>query len=211
MFFYSHVCVKIGFPVTVLYSYVSPQYILKYCFECRLHSTIADECSCKVGVHHTLHLFVVGLRGSGRSSILNTLLGRAYFGSGVDDSRGERTEILETVSLDGNKYSNFRGLNSSGTRKRAAEEIARELSQNGTVRLMFVVTSNETSLGYLAEPTISSFLKALEIAGVDVEGRFSVILNKCTRDVMVHCQKHKKFSSVGTALDGNATIFWRYP
>ncbi len=101
---------------------------MKYCSKCRLHSTIAEESFSKVEVQYTMHFIVAGHRGSGRSSILNTLLGRAHFGCAVDDSRGKRTEIFQTKSLDGNKYSNFHGLNSSDARKRPAEAIPRELS-----------------------------------------------------------------------------------
>ncbi len=72
------------------------------------------------------------------------------------------------------------------------------------------MTSIGTRLGHLAVSMVSSFLKALENVGVDVEGRFSVILNKCTSDVMVHCEKHNQGFKRRYAAGRKCDHFWRY-
>ncbi len=70
-----------------------------------------------------MHLIVVGNPGAGKSTIPNTLLGRAHFEAGLNFGDG-LTQFFQTVSQDGNKYSDTPALNSLKTRKRAAQEIA---------------------------------------------------------------------------------------
>lgn len=135
------------------------------------------------------HVIVVGDPGAGKSTILNALVGTAArgarmpFRSGLSVASG-MTTALQTEVVGGVRYSDTPGLDDVALKRRAAAAIADAVCLGGAVRLLFVLTMEAGRVRGANLATIRIVLDALVAAGVDVDGRFSVALNKMTAGEM---------------------------
>lgn len=128
---------------------------------------------------YTSHVIVVGDPGVGKSTFLNSLVGVATFQSGLSLSCG-LTKELQSVVIDGTRFSDTPGLDDNRLKEKAAAAIVQAVHLGGDVRLVFVLTMEGGRLRGSSLATIKIVLNALQRAGIDVEGGFSVVFNKVT-------------------------------
>lgn len=125
-----------------------------------------------------LHVVITGNPGVGKSTIANTLMGQVVFESGVRVHR-EMTGVLQTRTVNGVKYSDTPGLDDQWVREKAAREISRAINAATQMKLVFVVTLESGRIRPADVATIDVVLTAIEHVGVDMNGRFSLIVNQC--------------------------------
>ena len=83
-------------------------------------------------------LIMCGNPGTGKSTILNCLVGQPIFQSGISPGHGLTTE-LQLVQVGTTTYGDTPGLDDDTHREKAAAAITRALKQNGVYKLLFVV------------------------------------------------------------------------
>jgi len=134
------------------------------------------------------HIIVVGDPGAGKSTTLNALCDTApgtatLFRSGLSVLSG-LTTALQTVTVDGVRYSDTPGLDDVAHKEQAAAAIADAVRLGGSVRLLFVVTMEAGRIRGTNLATIRIVLDALAEADIDIDGRYSVVLNKMSAGEM---------------------------
>lgn len=126
------------------------------------------------------HIVVVGDSGSGKSTLLTAMAGgRARFQSGPSYARG-LTDKLQTVVVDGKRYSDTPGLDDQEMWREAAVAIEGAFHLGGIVRLVFVLTLESGRLRGSNLVTMRVVLDTLAAKGFCVNGSFSAIINKMT-------------------------------
>ena len=85
------------------------------------------------------YVLFVGNPGGGKSTLLNSLLGKLHFKSGVSFGQG-LTTLFDSSVQDGVTFCDTPGLLDTALRQQAAEEITKALKQDGVYRIFFVVT-----------------------------------------------------------------------
>lgn len=125
-----------------------------------------------------LHVVITGNPGVGKSAITNTLIGKVEFESGVTLHRS-MTAVLQTRTVENVKYSETPGLDDEWVREKAAQEISRAINAATRMKLVVVVTLESGRIRPADVATIDVILTAIEAVGVDVNNRFSLIVNQC--------------------------------
>lgn len=138
-----------------------------------LHSSPSTSSSRSV-----VHNVFAGNPGSGKSTIANTVIGSPVFEAGVCMGAG-LTTALNTQTYEGEKYSDTPGLDDIRMRELAAREISEGLTQADQLRLIFVCTLEDGRVRPSDVVTIETILDAVSKVGVNVDGGFSLIVNKC--------------------------------
>merc|ERR1711916_374522 len=126
------------------------------------------------------HVLLVGNPGTGKSTIVNGIVGRVVFRSGFSAGTG-MTTCMQTVEHEGVIYSDTPGLDDVNTRETAGREIATALRQNGTYRLIFVVT---LEAGRVRSADIATMKIVLDAIDLPTEVPFGIIINKLSKKAM---------------------------
>ena len=120
---------------------------------------------------------MVGDPGCGKSTLLNALCGNVSFEAGLSRGSG-LTKALDSKVINGKRYSDTPGLDDTKHRKAAAVAIQNAVQWGGNVKLIFVITVEAGRIRASNLATMRIVLKALLAAGVVVDRRFSVLINK---------------------------------
>lgn len=120
---------------------------------------------------------LIGNSGVGKSTILNGLVGKAVFHSGLSFGSGLTTHMQRYVVQGGNVYVDTPGLSDIQMRKQAAEEIAKALREGGPFKIVFVMTLE----GGRVRPDDNATRKLVLEAAPEIGTNYSIILNKVTR------------------------------
>lgn len=115
--------------------------------------------------------------GAGKSTILNGIVGKAAFNSGVSVGTG-LTTTLDVYEGDGLTLYDTPGLSDIERAKEAAKEIDSLLQKQNDIKMCFVVVLEGGRASPEDATTITAVLSA--ITGVDINDRFGVIFNKVT-------------------------------
>jgi len=125
---------------------------------------------------------MVGNPGTGKSIILNGLIGEVKFKSGFAATGAGVTTMLQIEDIPGKgTYMDTPGLSDEKLRKIAAAQISQALKQDGFYRIFFVVTLEAGRVRPDDKATISLVLGALK----DVPNlSYSIIINKLSKPAM---------------------------
>ncbi len=129
------------------------------------------------------HVVFAGNPGVGKSFIFNSLIGQVKFKAGINIGEG-MTKVLERYDAPDYVRFDTPGLDDIAMREQAALEISQALQGGCEMKLFFVVTLEAGPIKPADLTTIKVVLKAIEDVGVDVSGRYSVIVNKCNSTLM---------------------------
>eukprot|EP01091_Cochliopodium_minus_P009282 TRINITY_DN2251_c0_g2_i1.p1 TRINITY_DN2251_c0_g2~~TRINITY_DN2251_c0_g2_i1.p1 ORF type:complete len:425 (-),score=118.72 TRINITY_DN2251_c0_g2_i1:35-1309(-) len=120
-------------------------------------------------------ILLLGNPGAGKSTILNCLIGKVIFESGMSFGTG-LSQYLKTYKHEGIIYGDTPGLSDVLKRKEAAKEITKALQQNGIFKIIFVVTVNSGRVSPDDLITLNCILDAF-----DHPVPFGIIVNKISQ------------------------------
>jgi len=132
-----------------------------------------------------INALFIGNPGTGKSTLLNSLIRQVLFKSGVSLGRG-LTQILQ-VEMDqyGNKWIDTPGLQDIEMRQKAATEIENALKQTGTYKVIFVFTLESGRVRPADLTTMTLVLNACPV----IKNNFSIIVNKVSKGVFREIDK----------------------
>lgn len=123
-----------------------------------------------------MYLFI-GNPGSGKSTILNGLIGSTIFESGRSFGCG-LTTALQTEVVDGEIFMDTPGLDDTDMKQKAAEEITKALQKDGNYHIFFVVKLDD---GRVRPADTATMQLVLESAPIK---EYGVIINNVEEDVV---------------------------
>lgn len=123
----------------------------------------------------TEHVLVVGNPGTGKSTLLNSVIGKVVFRSGVSIATG-LTSHVQWYEHEGVMYGDTPGLADVTHRNQAAREISKALRAGGKFKIMFVCTLESGRVQAADLTTIRLVLDAIE----DSTLPFGIVVNKVT-------------------------------
>lgn len=129
----------------------------------------------------TKYSLVVGNPGVGKSTLLNGVVGKIVFKSGLSFDSGYTKFLQEFETNPGIVWIDTPGLKDSKIRLQSGQEIEKAMKKGGLYRLLFVVTLEE---GRVRPDDAATLLVIL--AAIPEEVQFSIILNKLSPEVPYH-------------------------
>jgi len=122
----------------------------------------------------TQNVVMIGNPGTGKSTLLNGIIGKVAFNSGVSWGTG-MTYQLDMRTVKGVRYMDTPGLSDVAMRKKAAVAIKEAMRQGGEFQLFFVVTLQAGRISPEDKTTIKLVIDAVP----DVKANnYSIIINK---------------------------------
>jgi GTP-binding protein EngB required for normal cell division len=137
------------------------------------------------------HFLFVGNPGVGKSALVNALVGKKVFASGLSVGTG-LTTFLQTHE-EGNKiYIDTPGLADLEKKKQAAEEIEKALKMGGKYRLFFVLNLNRLRIMEQDLVTMELVLDAIQYP----KKEFNIIINNVDDDEREMLQKNNNLAEL---------------
>jgi len=122
---------------------------------------------------------LIGNPGTGKSTILNGLLQRQAFESGVSLGKGLTSVCQVERDSMGNVYIDTPGLSDVFMREKAAQEISKALRTGGIFKIFFVITLEAGRIRGDDKTTIRLVTQAAPIGS-----RYSIIVNKLEPEII---------------------------
>eukprot|EP00171_Calliarthron_tuberculosum_P008648 IDg8648t1 len=152
---------------------------------------------------------VVGNPGTGKSTILNGLIGDPVFKSGISMGTGLTTQ-LQGYLVGGTIYYDTPGLNDVEKRKEAGAELDKLLQAKVSLKLIFVVTVRSGRVNPEDATMISLVLDA--ITSVNTNNRFGVIINQSSPAFLKNMNSDSRVEAmIRSQITGSRyTSHWEY-
>lgn len=152
---------------------------------------------------------IVGNPGTGKSTILNGLIGEPVFKSGISMGTGMTTHLQGHIVGD-TTYYDTPGLNDVEKRKEAGVELDKLLEAKVSLKIIFVVTVQNGRVTPEDAATISLVLDA--ITSVETNDRFGVIINQASLAFIKNMTEDPRVEAmVRSQITGSRhTSFWEY-
>lgn len=136
-------------------------------------------------------IMILGNPGTGKSTLLNCLIGNAVFESGLTNGAG-MGRVLQTYETDdGTVYMDTPGLADLSREQEAIEAIRAGLTRTGSYRLFFMVRLEGGRVSQEDVVTIDRVLSAINLEDI----KFSVIVNKIStahyRAMLTHPREYR--------------------
>ena len=131
----------------------------------------------------TTKTIFIGNPGTGKSTLLNGLLGKAAFESGISSGQGLTTVLQWEETSNGDSYADTPGLSDVKLSEQAALEITKALkSGDGHYKLVFVMKDDEGRIRPDDLVTMNLVLDALQ--NIDADVQYAIIVNKVETGVL---------------------------
>jgi GTP-binding protein EngB required for normal cell division len=144
-----------------------------------------------------VNYLVLGNPGTGKSTLINCLIGQPVFSSGLSFGGG-KTEFFQKHTHDGVVYMDTPGLSDRKLKERAAAAITQALRQSGRYKLFFMVRLESGRVVADDIATIETVMNAIDIENVP----FSVIINNVRkRQYAAMMDKGDEFVTVVTMVN----------
>lgn len=158
--------------------------------------------------HPAFALALVGNPGSGKSTILNGIVGHAVFDAGVSIGGG-LTSTASWYDIHGFTLCDTPGLTDVEMRGQAAKELDKVLARRIPIKIAFVVTLEHGRVRPEDAMTIDLVLGALK--HVDTNDRFGIIINQVTDAVFARLAESTTLEMLRRQLTGeHHTSHWIY-
>jgi len=144
-----------------------------------------------------INYLFLGNPGTGKSTLINCLIGKAVFSAGVNYGGG-LTEFFQKYTHDGVVYMDTPGLADRKLKEQAATAITQALRQSGRYKLFFMVRLQNGRVVADDLATIETVMSSIAIENVP----FSVIINNVKkRQYAVMMEKGPDFVKVMTLVN----------
>ncbi|KAJ0395629.1 hypothetical protein ATCC90586_010766 [Pythium insidiosum] len=144
------------------------------------------------------HWIFLGNPGAGKSTLINCLIGKQIFDSGISHGQG-LTTYHQQVVVDGIAYMDTPGLADIRIQEQAAKEITMALKKSGKYKVFFLVRLQAGRIINEDLATMERVLDAIKVNNL----RFSVVINGIS-EVQYRTLKRrgKEFDSVVSMING---------
>jgi len=126
-----------------------------------------------------VNILFVGNPGTGKSTLLNGLLRKAMFISGISRTGSGVTTNLQKITHDGVYYLDTPGLDDDEMRQNCANEINQALKQSGLYYVCFVITLESGRV----RPADKTTIKLVLQSAPQIQSNYSIIINKLDSEV----------------------------
>ncbi len=153
-------------------------------------------------------VLLIGNPGVGKSTILNSFLGKPAFKSGISLGSGMTKILQEEYDENGVRFIDTPGLSDIDMREKAAKEIKAALTKGGLYKIFFVITLEAGRI----RPDDKTTMKLVLEAAKTIQHSYSVIVNKVQEEVIeaVNDEDEKKafLAKLNQGLPGTDKIFF---
>lgn len=146
----------------------------------------------------TEYRLFLGNPGVGKSTLVNCMLGRKVFKSGLSFGAGLTHQLQEYTAPDGVVYLDTPGLADVSIRQEAAREIAMALRRGGVYKLFFLATLTNGRVSPEDIATFNQVVQAIDVPNLE----FSVIVNNVKpRQYKMITESNDNFCKISAAIN----------
>jgi len=149
------------------------------------------------------HTIFIGNPGVGKSALLNALVGRKAFCSGINAGTGLTRVLQSEEEPPGSNifYVDTPGLEDMCTQEKAAKEIAAALRLDGIYKLVFVVTEESLRVRPQDITTINLVLDVIKLENGEMDVPYGIIVNKITGKRLAKLNDNEQMKSFQDSLN----------